>query len=547
MFETKKMTFYSVVAVLLCGAIWFGMLGHRDLFDPDEGRYAEIPAEMVSSGDWLTPRLNGYKYFEKPALQYWGTAAIYQLLGKNNASARLWPALMGFSTALFVMFLSYQLYGRRAAYYTFLITISSLMVVALGHILTLDMTLAMFIIAGIGSLVIAQINRANDTKVRNWMLVGWAMLALGTLTKGLVALVLPAASVVVYSIWQRDIDIWKKSLVIKGPLLFLLIVSPWFVAVSNANPEFAQFFFIHEHLERYTSGVHKREGPIYYFIPYLILGVCPWLVISMKSIFSPGFKWKTTNPGAFHPERFLWTFVVVTFCFYSLGQSKLPAYILPIIPIIAVISGGRLAGKEFVGADRWVLLVLGLVLVITSLNLHHMASDRYPLSGWVAYKPWLLASGLLFFLASSCLFVLNKKPLIAFVTAAFISLASVQLIILGQNALAETRSSRLLVKAITDSVPVDTPVFSYRTFPESAAFYLGQHLNMVNYAGELKMGIKSEPEKHLANLAELEAKWQNLETAVLILKVKTFDSEILGKIDGEIVYRGPKRMVIVKS
>jgi len=96
----NKETFSLVTAFILSGVLWFGLLGYRDLVDPDEGRYAQIPAAMESSGDWLTPRLNDFKYFEKPVLQYWATAVIYKLLGKNNATARLWTALTGFALAL---------------------------------------------------------------------------------------------------------------------------------------------------------------------------------------------------------------------------------------------------------------------------------------------------------------------------------------------------------------------------------------------------------------------------------------------------------------
>ncbi|MGA9573877.1 MAG: phospholipid carrier-dependent glycosyltransferase [Lysobacterales bacterium] len=545
-FGITKNSFYAVVAASLILLLWFGMLGHRDLFDPDEGRYAEIPAAMVDSGDWLTPRLNGLKYFEKPVLQYWGTAVIYKLLGKSNATARLFTALMGLTTALFVMWVAFRLYGKRAAAYTFLITISSMMVVTFAHLLTLDMSLTAFIIIGIGSLVIAQTDRDDDKRTRNWMLVAWAALALGTLTKGLIAVVLPAISVLAYSIWQRDTDLWKKLHLFKGVLLYVLIAAPWFVAVSYKNPEFAKFFFIHEHFDRYTSQVHGREGPVYYFIPFLILGVCPWLITSIKSIIRPGFSWAPCNPGAFNPERFLWVFVIVTFIFYSLGQSKLPAYILPIFPVIAVISGGQISRTGSADGDRWILFGLGLALVLLALNLESVATRLYPLSGWLAYQPWLLASGLLFWLAAATLFVFKKTPLNAFAIAAVLSLASMQLVNLGLNSLSESRSSRKLADAITSSVPDGTPVFSYRTFSKSAAFYLGKPIKMVDYSGELKLGIDSEPDNYIGSFDEFEKTWRALGAAALIANIDAIDNEHLKKLHGSVVYEGPGRMVIIK-
>src|SRR5256885_6503468 len=114
--------------------LWFCNLGYRPLVKPDEGRYAEIPREMVASGDWLTPRLNGLKYFEKPALQYWATATAYELFGQTHWAARLWPALTGFLGILFTAFAGVKLWGRQAGIYAGLICASSALYVGIGHI-----------------------------------------------------------------------------------------------------------------------------------------------------------------------------------------------------------------------------------------------------------------------------------------------------------------------------------------------------------------------------------------------------------------------------
>ena len=537
----------ATIAMLLFAVLWFGLLGQRDLFDPDEGRYAGISAAMVDSGDWLTPRLNDFKYFEKPVLQYWGTAVAFTVFGKSNASARLWTALLGFSTALFSMLVALRLYGSRAAIYTFLISISYLMVVVFGHYLTLDMALSAFVVMGIGSLVIANHRQSSESQTRNWMLLGWAALALATLTKGLVAVVLPAATVVVYSLWQRDWRLWKNLHIFKGLMLFLLIASPWFIAVSMANPGFAEFFFIHEHFDRYTSDVHSREGPIYYFIPFLLLGVCPWLITSFRSLISPGFKWLPDKPGQFDPERFMWTFVVVTFCFFSLGHSKLPGYILPILPIIAVLSGAQISRKGRNDADRWVMLILGLMLLTVAFNIGRLASDSYPLEQWQSYVPWLIGSGVLFLLSWVVLMIRKIERLPAFAAAAFLSLAATLLVVSGANALAESRSSRVIADVIANSLPEGTPIFSFQNYPEAAIFYLGRPITVVDYEGELAMGIEAEPEKVIRTHDEFLAIWQNLDQAAVIVKLRKLENLDVDALHGKVVYKGPKTMVIIKS
>lgn len=538
---------FAGMVILLCAALWFGMLGQRDLFDPDEGRYAGIPAAMVDTGDWLTPRLNDFKYFEKPVLQYWGTAVAFKVFGKSNTSARLFTAVLGFSAALFAMLVAFRLYGGQAAIYTFLLSISYLMVVAFGHYLTLDMALSALLVMGIGSLVIAHTSRANESHTRNWMLIGWFALALATLTKGLVAIVLPAATVVVYSLWQRDWGLWKGLHIFKGMVLFLVVTAPWFIMVSIANPEFPEFFFIHEHFNRYTSEVHSREGPIYYFIPVLLLGVAPWLITSLRSLVSPGFTWPPDRPGQFDAERFMWTFIVVTFCFFSLGQSKLPGYILPILPIIAILSGRQIARTGEVNRDRWVVLCLGMFFVLGSFFIELLEAKHYPAAQWAAYRPWIIGSGLCFLLSFVLMSSKKIARLHAFASVSVLSLMAGLLIVSGANSLAESRSSKVIAEIIKETLPADAPIFSFLYFPEAAAFYLGRPFTLIEYEGEMAMGVGLEPEKQIKTQDEFLAVWQNLDQAAVVLKLSRLKNLKVEQLQGRVVYKGPKTMVIIKS
>ena len=421
------------------------------------------------------------------------------------------------------------------------------MMVMFGHFLTLDMALSAFVVMGIGCLILAQSGQTDARKTRNWMLLGWAALALATLTKGLIAIVLPAGTILVYSLWQRDWALWPRLHLFKGLLLYLAITAPWFVAVSIANPEFAQFFFIHEHFDRYTSEVHRRDGSIYYFVPYLLLGVCPWLVTSMRSLIMPGFKWRPDNPGQFDPQRFLWTFVVVTFCFFSFGQSKLPGYILPILPIIAILAGGQLANKERVNSDRWVMLVLGLDFVIGAFFMERLASGHFPAQLWLSYAPWVIASGILLLLGFVVLSVRDGARLQSFAAAACLSLASTLMILTGASSLTESRSSRVIADVISESLPAGVPIFAFQYFPEAAVFYLERPVTIVEYEGEMAMGIRLEPEKFIKSQDEFLAIWQNLEQAAVVLMLNRLQNLKVDELHGEVIYVGPKTMVIIKS
>ncbi|TMG75174.1 MAG: glycosyltransferase family 39 protein [Betaproteobacteria bacterium] len=234
-------------------AVWFCNLGYRHLFKPDEGRYAEIPREMTASGDWLTPRLNGFKYFEKPALQYWATAAAFGAFGQNEWAARLWPGLAGFFGVLLVFWAGNRLFAPPIGLYGALVAASSAMYVLIGHFLSLDMALAFFMSASVFAIALAQRDESGDKERRRWMLAAWAAAALAVLSKGLVGIVLPAGAVVLYVLIERDWKMWTRFHVVPGGLLFLAIAAPWFVAVSLANPEFFRFFFIHEHVDRFLT------------------------------------------------------------------------------------------------------------------------------------------------------------------------------------------------------------------------------------------------------------------------------------------------------
>jgi 4-amino-4-deoxy-L-arabinose transferase-like glycosyltransferase len=170
--------------------VWFGSLEYRKLIKPDEGRYAEIPREMVASGDWLTPRLNGIKYFEKPPLQYWATATAFTLLGQSDGTARLWPGLTGFLGVLVAWFAGRRLFGPSAGLLAATTLASSLLYLMIGHINTLDMGLSFFLEVAVCGFLLAQ---REDTHARRWMLIAWAALALAVLSKGIVALVLTGA------------------------------------------------------------------------------------------------------------------------------------------------------------------------------------------------------------------------------------------------------------------------------------------------------------------------------------------------------------------
>src|SRR6185503_323298 len=212
----------SSLLIALLAALWLGSLGLRPLYKPDEGRYGEIPREMVASGDWVTPRLNGFKYFEKPPLQYWSTAAAFSAFGVHDWSARLWTALTGFAGLILAFCYGNLLFGRPVGFYAAAILVGSPLYALLGQVNTLDMGVTFFLSAAVFAFAAGH------------MLVFWAACALAVLSKGLIGIVLPLAAVFLFMVITRDWSVMRRIRPLAGPLVFLLIAAPWFIAVSAA-------------------------------------------------------------------------------------------------------------------------------------------------------------------------------------------------------------------------------------------------------------------------------------------------------------------------
>ena len=177
--STRARWLYMGLAGLL-SLVWLATLANRPLFNPDEARYAEIPREMLSGGDWVIPHLNGLDYIEKPPLQYWATAATYRLLGVSEFSARLYTALTALATIAVLGFLATRLWGIGAGWRAAAVLSGMFMFVILGQLMTLDMSLAFWMTASLAGFLLAQ--HAHSAQ-RGWMVFAWVTAALGVLTK----------------------------------------------------------------------------------------------------------------------------------------------------------------------------------------------------------------------------------------------------------------------------------------------------------------------------------------------------------------------------
>src|SRR6185369_2306622 len=226
-------------------------------------------------GDLITPTLNHVKYFEKPPLLYWINAASLKLFGQTELAARLPSALCGLLTVLATYIIARRLFERRTALISALILGTSAGFVLQSRIILTDMLLTFCLTAALGAFVVAAQREGRRSRALPWYLF-YLFCALATLAKGLIGIVFPAGIIFFYLLLSRRWRLLTEMRLGTGLLLFLAVAAPWFVVVSLRNPEFAYFFFIHEHFERFTSTVHGRYQPFWFFVPVLLGTMLPW-------------------------------------------------------------------------------------------------------------------------------------------------------------------------------------------------------------------------------------------------------------------------------
>ncbi|MGE5624913.1 MAG: glycosyltransferase family 39 protein [Bacillota bacterium] len=539
----------ALLAAALLGVAWFVGLGHRDLFQTDEGRYAEVPREMLASGDWVTPRLDGIRYFEKPPLQYWATAAAFSVFGESNGVSRLWTALLGFFGILMTAFTGARLFDRRTGLFAAMVLTGSVYYVIMGHFNTLDMGVTFFMCGSLFAFLLAM--DALDVKSRRvWMYLAWGFAALATLSKGLEAVVLPGAVFLLYVAITRDWRRFAQLHIFGGLALYLAIAAPWFLLVGARNPGFAQFFFVHEHFQRFLTTVHHRVEPWWFFIPILLFGLLcflPQFLRAVARLFRRGTY--DAGMGRFNHVLFLWLWCGFIFLFFSLSDSKLGSYILPIFPALALLVGRELTELRRRDAMWSALLCILFALVALwqapELQQH---SDHLPLELYQAFLPWL-AGGVVLLLALAVagflLAYFNRVTAGLALLAAGLFLGT-QALAYGAQALSPVYSQRSLANQVAPYDRPDVPFYSLQDYPQSLPFYLKRTLVVVDYQGELEFENDESAGKWISDLGAFASQWRADKEALAVMPPETYDALAKEGLPMTVIGRDPQHVAVRK-
>jgi len=524
---------FGLVLVML-----FYRIGASSLFEPDEGRNAEKAREILLLNDWITPHENFHAVLDKPIFFYWLIALSYKLFGVSEWAARLPSALAGLACILVVYFFVRSCWDEWEARWSVLILGTSAGFYIFSRIVIFDLTLTAFITLAMWAFYQA----AHESAPRaGWGSCALLYIALGvaTLTKGLVGLVLPGLIFFVYLLLSNRWRVLARIHLLAGMLLFLLVVTPWYVLAEIHNPGYLRYYLWEEHFGRFATTKFDRFNPWYFYLYVVPLGLLPWtflLPVAVKNF------WRT-RPDDKTLWLILWAGLPILF--FSLSKSKLPHYILPSLPPLAILIGVALprAMSEF---PNWCRFGLGAGwLVLSSLFIYSLAGVIRPevlpeiVRGRFDSIEILFAVSAAISLALA--FVASKRTLWVKIKPQFILLGQAAGLLIFVITLAEmmvlvspAKSAKEIAVKALPLLSSTKQMVSYDTYAEGLAFYLKAEKPMWVVTRSKKKrtflgnfyAITGQPEptsplgKGLLTFDEFHDLWNSSETPLVILVKK---------------------------
>jgi 4-amino-4-deoxy-L-arabinose transferase len=500
---------YTNPAILMPGGlllvyvlIYILPLGYRPLVIPNEVRYAEIPREMLATGDWVTPQLNGLRYFEKPPLGYWLNALSIAALGENDFAVRFPSALAAGMTSLIVFLFTLSVWkNRRIALAAALVQLTFLETYVVGTFSVLDNFVTLFLTAGIYTFYLAASTpQKTAASWRLWALSGSAF-GLAFLVKGFLAFAVPAIVLLPWMIWQGQ---WRMLLEKSWlPILAAILVAlPWAIMIHLREGDFWHYFFWIEHIQRFASEDAQHQAPAYYFLMYLPLLAFPWICLLPATIsgLREAGRVGLEKRGAL---RLLWLWLLLPFLFFSVSNGKLLTYILPCFPPFAVLTAVGLAAYLNSGRSKlfnYGMLLNALLLVsLFAVLLTSQALDvGFRAYGEDEYGKLILATLALLLGASAALAaVLTKR--IAVKLASSLAAIMLLLFVLSFVVPDETlwrKSPELPIMQFRDQINENTILISDASMVHALAWYLKRDdIYMIRW-GELEYGLGYPDARH---------------------------------------------------
>lgn len=347
--------------VLLCLALWLAALAWaRWLTLPDEGRYAGVAWEMLRSRSPMVPLLDGMPYFHKPPLYYWLAQISYALFGVHEFSARV-PSLIGAWSAGAGLYAFVSRY-RNVAQARWAVAILALMPLFFGaaQFANMDMLVASMITLCVLAAADTALRRGAGRPFRAMSIATGVLAALAVLAKGLIGLALPGAIVLAWLLLRRDWRGMRALLWVPALLAFAVVAVPWFWLMQVKFPGFYHYFFVYQHFERFAQSGFNNAQPFWFYVPIVVGLSMPWSIWAVP-LLKPAF-WREADPQGLRRLMAIWIAVVMVF--FSIPQSKLIGYVLPVFPPLALLISERLAPSWATGRRRGAIVAASVAVVI---------------------------------------------------------------------------------------------------------------------------------------------------------------------------------------
>lgn len=415
--STSQRIGWAVLIVVTLYICYFSHLGVIGFVGPDEPRYAWIARDMAETGDWVTPRLYGKPWFEKPPLLYWGGAIFFKLFGSSSpeVAARLPSAISALLATLALAWLAWRTYGEACARWLLLLLPTSVGMIGFSHAAATDMPFAgMLTIAMVCAAFALGLTQSENTPIlphTPWLplLLFGFFLGLAVLAKGPAAIILSGGAVFFWAIFTKR---WRDALRLLHPsaiAAFCVTALPWYILCAHRNPNFFRIFIIEHNFKRYLTPEFQHVQPFWFYVPILVVAFLPWsFLISVSGAAGTGRWWRTREMSRLTCLILCW----VTFClvFFSISKSKLPGYVLPVVPPIGfllsqILSAGTVLKRRTFGVA---LVVSGVTFLGTAIYLYFQLRDFWR---FVPINPHRLSFGqtiaafvisLIFFLITVC-------------------------------------------------------------------------------------------------------------------------------------------------
>ena len=380
---------WAILILATLYVCYFSHLGAIGFVGPDEPRYAWIARDMLETGDWVTPRLYGKPWFEKPPLFYWGAAVSFKLFGVSEAAARLPSAISALLATLALAWIALRLYGAETARWLLLLLPTTVGMIGFSHAAATDMPFSgMLTIAMVCAAVVLGLTRNENTPIlprTPWLalvLFGF-FLGLAVLAKGPAGIILSGGAIFFWALFTKR---WRDAFLLFHPAAlasFCLTALPWYILCARRNPDFFRIFIIEHNFKRYLTPEFQHIQPFWYFGPILLAAFLPWTLLLLWSIVS-GVGHSIVRRSVSALSLFFLTWALFSLIFFSVSQSKLPGYILPAVPAIGLLLvrklvlslASRSRFMRFGGIPFTCLTSMGLVFGTLEAKLHVLHPDQ---------------------------------------------------------------------------------------------------------------------------------------------------------------------------